>query len=324
MAKPRGTEAKLARLRSLVSEPISPDMVEQLRKGLADPSNLVVAAAATLTGERAIRELAADLVAAFDRLMIEPEKSDKQCRGKIAIVEALNKLEYAEPEIFLRGIVHSQEPGWGEEKDQDAAGPLRAHCAFGLARLNLPERLLHLADLLHDKDKRARAGAARALGGSGSLAAIPLLRFKARLGDKEPEVMGECFSALLSLAPAESLSFVSDFLHSARADIQEAAIFALAEIRRPQTFGILKDFWPRTPPGLEESVLLAIAMLRLPPTIDFLIDLIVRRDPHSRAALSALAIHQHDGKMKERVAAAVAANGDPAVQQWFQKKFSRG
>jgi HEAT repeat protein len=321
MAKPRSTEAKLTRLRLLATEPMSPELVEEVRKGLADPSNLVVAAAAGAIGDRAIRELTADLVAAFDRLMIEPEKSDKQCRGKIALVEALNKLDFAQPEIFLRGIVHVQEPGWGQEKDQDAAGPLRAHCAFGLARLNLPDRLHHLTDLLHDKDKRARAGAARALGGAGSLAAIPLLRFKARLGDGEPEVMGECFSALLALDPAESLSFVSRFLSSASADVPEAAIFALAEIRSPDTFAILKDFWPRTPPGLEETVLLAIAMLRLPPALDFLINRIAHKDPHSRAALSALAIHRHHGKIRERVAAAVVANGDPAVGQWFQKKF---
>jgi len=296
-------------------------MVEELRKGLADPSNLVVASAATMIGDRAIRELAADLVAAFERLLIEPEKSDKQCRGKIAVVEALNKLEYAQPEIFLRGIAHFQEHGWDEEKDQDAAGPLRAHAAFGLARINHPDLLLYLTDLLLDSDKRARAGAARALGGSGSLAAIPLLRFKARLGDKEPEIMGECFSALLELGPTQALPFVAGFLHSFSAGVQEAAIFALAESRHPDAFPILKNAQPQTPPAIQETILLAIAMLRLPPALDFLIDLIARKDPHSRSALSALAIHRHQGKIKERVAAAVAANGDPAVGQWFQKKF---
>jgi HEAT repeat protein len=323
MGKRRGAEAKLDRLRTLATEPVSPERLEVLRKSLADPSNLVVATAAGVIGDRGIRELSADLVAAFDRLMIEPEECDKQCRGKIALVEALNKLEYDEPEIFLRGIVHVQEPGWGQEKGQDAAGPLRAHCAFALARINPPDLLLHLTDLLLDSDKRARVGAARALGGSGSLAAMPLLRFKARLPDKEPEVIGECFSALLALAPAESLSFVSSFLSSAGADVQEAAIFALAEIRRPETFAILKDFWPRTPPGLEDMVLLAIAMLRLPPALDFLIDLVAKKDPHSSAAVSALAIHRHQDKIRESVAAAVAVNSEPALGQWFQKKFRK-
>jgi HEAT repeat protein len=173
MAKLRGVEAKLLRLRELSDEPLSSETIEELRKALGDPSNLVVAEAAALIGAKAVEALAVDLVAAFERLMIEPEEIDKRCRGKIAIVEALNKLEDAHPTVFLSGITHVQDPGWGPESGQDAAGALRAHCALGLARTNHPDRLLFLADLLLDTDKIARTGAASALGGSGSLAAIP-------------------------------------------------------------------------------------------------------------------------------------------------------
>jgi HEAT repeat protein len=320
MAKARGVEAKLLRLRSLRNQQLAAAGVEELHTALGDASNLVVAEAAAVIGDNAVQELAADLVAAFDRLMIEPQGCDKQCRGKIAIVEALNKLEYAGPEVFLRGIAHVEEPRW-QDPDQDAAGPLRAHCAFGLARINPPDLLLLLTDLLLDRDKAARAGAVRALGGSGSLAAIPLLRFKAQLGDKEAEVMGDCFAALLALAPAQSLPFVARFLQSGSEPVQEAAVFALAESRRPEAFTVLKDFWPRAPLDLQEAVLLAIAMLRIPAALDFLIDLVARKDPHTRAALFALAIHRHYGKIKESVAAAVQTNGEPAVQQWFHKKF---
>jgi HEAT repeat protein len=320
MAKARGVEAKLLRLRSLRNQQVAAAAVEELRAALGDVSNLVVAEAAAVIGDSAVQELAQDLVAAFERLMIEPEQSDKQCRGKIALVEALNKLEYAGPEVFLRGIAHVQEPRWGDP-DQDTAGPLRAHCAFGLARINPPNLLLLLTDLLLDRDKAARAGAIRALGSSGSLAAIPLLRFKAQLGDKEAEVTGECFEALLELAPTQSLPFVGRFLHSGSAAVQEAAVFALAESRRPEAFTMLQDFWPRAPQDLGEAVLLAIAMLRIPAALDFLIALVAGKDPHSRAALSALAIHRHYDKTKERVAAAVKVNGEPGVQQWFLKKF---
>ena len=51
---------------------------------------------------------------------------------------------------------------------------------------------------------------------------------------------------------------------------------------------MLKDFWPRAPHDLREAVLLAIALLRIPAALDFLIDLVARKDPHCRAALSAL------------------------------------
>jgi HEAT repeat protein len=167
MAKVRGFEAKLLRLRSLRHEPLAAAEIELLRTALGDASNLVVAEAAALIGESAVKQLAPDMVAAFERLMIDPEQCDKQCRGKIALVEALNNLEYAEPEVFQRGIVHVQEPRFGDP-DQDAAGPLRAHCAFGLARINPPNLLLVLTDLLLDRDQAARTGAVRALGGSGS------------------------------------------------------------------------------------------------------------------------------------------------------------
>ena len=157
MAKARGTEAKLTRLRALRTAPVTAETIEELRRALDDASNLVVAEAAAVAGLNQVRDLAPHLAATFERLMIDPEKSDKQCRGKIAIVEALNQLEFAEAEVFLRGIVHVQDPVWESRPPQDAAGLLRALSALGLARLNHPDRLLHITDLLLDTDKTARA-----------------------------------------------------------------------------------------------------------------------------------------------------------------------
>jgi HEAT repeat protein len=323
MAKARGVEAKLARLRLLHDEAITPGFLDELHQALAVSSNLVVADAATIVGERALPELAQDLEAAFDRLMIEPEEHDKGCRGKIAIIEALNQLEHSQPRVFLAGINHFQEPIWGAP-GQDRAGPLRANCAFGLVRLNYPDVLLRLVELLTDSDKVARAGAARALGGTGSLAAIPLLRFKARTGDPEVEVTAECFSALLTLAPAESVPFVAEFLHDRSEPLQEAAALGLGESRRAEAFAALKDFWPQARHGsVQEAVLLGIAMLRLPATVDFLLDVLKDQDQSAaRAALSALAIHRHNPGIKERIAAIVTAKGDPSLQQRFEKKFA--
>src|ERR1700716_1926629 len=93
MARERSLEAKLAKLRALRGEALSPPVLQALRKGLADSSGLVVAEAAEVAGDFA--GLAADLVAAFDRLLDRPPKSDPRCRAKIAILEALNKMEFA-------------------------------------------------------------------------------------------------------------------------------------------------------------------------------------------------------------------------------------
>ena len=79
----------------------------------------------------------------------------------------------------------------------------------------------------------------------GTSAAIVLLRFKARTGDKEPEVVVECLNALMSAAAEESLAFVGQFLRSTTEEIAEGAALALAESRRPDAFELLKERWPR-------------------------------------------------------------------------------
>src|SRR5438045_1708315 len=80
-----------------------------------------------------------------------------------------------------------------------------------------------------DPAKVARAAAAQALGAAGSAAAVALLRFKARVGDEEPEVMAACLAALMTAAPAESLAFVAEFLDAPSEAVREGAVFALAE-----------------------------------------------------------------------------------------------
>ncbi len=323
MAKLRGVDAKLTRLAALRKEPTSGDSVALLSQLLSDASNLVVAEAAAVVGEQVVKGLAGDLVAAFERLMIDPEESDKQCRAKIAIVEALNAIEYGEPDVFLRGLTHvqnSRPPLW----TQDAAGPLRAHCALALARIGHPGLINRLAERLLDSDHAARTGFVRALSGTGSTGAVPLLRYKTLLGDESSDVMGECFASLLSLQPDESVSFVGRFLAARDETVQSAAVFALAETRRPEAFTLLEQFWPRASDEVKESVLIGMAMFRIPAAFDFLIALVAQKDPAARSAITALAIHRHNSKIKDRVAAAVTANGNAAVRQWFEKKFADG
>ena len=88
--KPRGSDAKLARLHAMRNQPAAAETTLELRRYLADASSFVVAEAARIIKDQVIRELAGDLVSAFDRFMIDSEKSDKQCRAKIEIVDALN------------------------------------------------------------------------------------------------------------------------------------------------------------------------------------------------------------------------------------------
>jgi HEAT repeat protein len=322
VAKARAVDAKLSRLRALRGEPITAAQIAELRGLIGDKSNLVVAETAEIVGERMLTDLAPKLVAAFPRFMIDPFNTDKLCRAKIAIVDALHKIEFDAEDLFRAALRHVQmEPRWGGS--DDTAAPLRGGAAFALVRLNPRDLIILLADLLADEEKVARTAAARALGASGSLAAIPLLRLKARVGDAEPEVIAECLNALVSADAAASVPFVGQFLESSSEEIAEGAALALGESRRSDALEILKRHWPKTRPGsLQNVLLLAIAITRLPAGVDFLLEVLAAADESAGpAALSALAIQRHNPALRDRVADIVAQKRDAELRKRFDKEF---
>ena len=88
---------------------------------LRDKSNLIVAAAVTIAGDQKHADLTSDLEAAFERFLVEPEKTDKLYRAKVAIIQGLDKLEHEQPAIFLPTSKHVQfEPVWGGQEDSAA------------------------------------------------------------------------------------------------------------------------------------------------------------------------------------------------------------
>src|SRR5260370_17806249 len=103
MAKARGVEAKLARLHSLRKEPISPEIVAELRRFLGDASNFVVADAASYIGEANLADLATELVAAFYRFMVDAQETDK-------LVAAKNTLPERPHKIYCPAPPHSPPP----------------------------------------------------------------------------------------------------------------------------------------------------------------------------------------------------------------------
>jgi HEAT repeat protein len=321
MSKARSSDAKLARLRQLRGEPSSPQRLLELRRMLRDPSNFVVAEAAEIAGEGLLTDLAPDLAEAFARFLDNPVKKDKLCRAKIAIVEALNKLEFADETFYLGGVRYVQlEPAWGGPID--TAVPVRVACAFGLVRIRHRGVLALLVDMLTDQDKSARVGAVQALTYSGTEAAALLLRLKARLGDKEPEVTSECFGGILELVPEQGVSFVADFLTAADEAVREAALLALGSSRRPEALEVLKSFAEKHPGKLQEVAHVALALLRLSAATDYLLTLVADRSlAVALSALDALAVHRHDPRVRERAAAAVAGNGDATLRALFDKRF---
>jgi HEAT repeat protein len=307
----------------LRNTPASPQLLAELRAALVDNSNFVVAEAAEIAAKAQLGELAPDLIAAFDRFFENPLKRDKLCKAKNAIAEALNQLDCAEEEFFWRGARYVQlEPVWGGS--QDMAAPLRVACALSLVRTRAHGVLPYLVDLLCDSEKPARIGAAQALAYSETDAAYLLLRLKARIGDKEPEVIAECFSGLLQLHPDEGVAFVAEFLEAPDSSIQEAAILALGGSRRREAFECLKEFWEKSLDArMKEVALMAVSILRLAPATDFLLGLVATgNEAVAEAALAALALHCYDERLRERTAAAVAAASDQtALRRHFEERF---
>jgi HEAT repeat protein len=322
MPKPRSIDTKLERLRQLCDQNPSPEIRIELRDALLDASNHVIAAAAAIIARLRFSDLIPNLEAAFGPLMVDSLKSDKTCTGKTAIVDALNELDCQDSDLFLVGVRHFQlEPAWGGPTD--TAASLRAACSLGLVRMGYSKVLPVLVDLLADPERVVRLAAAQALGASGGQAALLLLRLKARLGDHDPDVIGECLAGLMKAEPQESVSFVTEFLHHDNADIVEVALLAFGNSRRAEAFTALREFWDARPPAdLQGTALLAMALLRMTVATDFLFTLVTEA-PEATAslALSALAILTYDSRVHERAAAAVKIRDTKSLNNVFTEKF---
>ena len=148
MPKPRPVETALAQLAALKG--MGPaTLAAELPKYLANKSNIVVAKAADLARAAGVESLVPQLVAAFDRFMESPTKTDPTCAAKREIANALYELGAPAQAVFLTGIRHVQkEAAWGPPVD--TAAELRGLCALGLVRMGYRDVMTELADLLAD------------------------------------------------------------------------------------------------------------------------------------------------------------------------------
>ncbi len=309
MGRSQRLEDQFEALTALRVAPTSPATQAALRKALASRSSPVVARAADFAGEFLLSELDPDMVQAFERSMINPIKVDPGCLAKTAIVEALYRMEAYRPDTYLAGIGHVQmEPVWGGR--EDTAAKLRGVSALGLVRINYPNVMLQLAQLLADPVADARISAARAIGYAGLEAGVPLLRFKATVGDTHPQVVCECFTALIQLDAEPSLAFVAGFLQHEDPAVQEAAAVALGESHLIQAFPFLEAAWEDAIDGdLRKALLVAIALLRHERAIDFLIGLAQAGGIPGAEALAALSVYQGDERIWDRVQRALREQG---------------
>jgi len=280
----------------------TPEGWKQIAKALASKFNVVAAKAARIAGDAQWTELTEELAAAFDRFMKRGPELDKGCVALIAIARALYGLDYDGVELYLAGMRHVQlEPGWGGSSD--TAMELRAVCAMGLASTTYSDKLRELVNLLVDREWQARAGAVRAITAVGSDAAMLLLRFKALSGDKEPEVLSECFSGLLAVEGAEALPLVKSFADGRNQEVREAAILALGASRRADAVEWLKErFEAIAHLETRQCILLALATSRTEAALEFLLAVIRNGSVQTSAlAVSAMEINRADRRIQEEV-----------------------
>jgi HEAT repeat protein len=292
-----------------------------LRKYLANRSNWVVAKAAKLAGEVRDEDLAMDLVAAFHRLMADAAKLDKGCTALTEIAAALYAIDHHDPEVLLAGIHHVQiEGSFGTPAD--AAIQLRSFCAMGLAQTHHPDAPYEIVKLLADPEPGARAGAARAIGTLPGDASALLLRFKALIGDRDSDVLGECFTSLLVVDAERSLEFVADFADGDK-DVAEAAILAIGASRTPQGVAWLKQRWERTVHGpMRKTLLLALATARIEPAVEFLLKLLADENPRSAVeVMNVLRIYKHDERVRRAVGEIVDRRREPSIVEAFRREF---
>ena len=322
MPKSHALEDTLAELQRLRTQPTTAASLAILRKVLGGKTAYAAAKAAEIVGEAEIRELVPDLIAAFDRFMTNPIKSDPGCRAKAAIADALYGLAHDDASLFLRGIHHVQmEPVYGGREDTGTT--LRGVCALGLVRMNYPDVLTELADLLADREAPARVAAARAIAYGENDNGVPLLRLKVLTGDDDPQVISECLTALLQLAPVTSLPFVGRLLDAEEVYLVEAAVLALGGSRRREAFDILRPWWERTiNVDLRRTGLLAIAMLKHDAAIEFLLSLVAEAGgPAARDAIGALGVYKHDETLRQRVVQVATARDDVDLSAAVSKTF---
>ncbi|HLQ43730.1 MAG TPA: hypothetical protein VK137_03295, partial [Planctomycetaceae bacterium] len=112
MAKAHPIDARLKQLAELANEPDSEAARAELRRCLHEASNLVVAKAAEIIGERELTEFSDELKSLWLQLCSEPER-DRGCTAKTAILDALARLGLDDPDFCLAGMTYVQiDPGW--------------------------------------------------------------------------------------------------------------------------------------------------------------------------------------------------------------------
>jgi len=285
----------------------------------------LAARSARLAGKWELRDLASIIAATFHRYLQHPVKTDPGCHAKIAAVEALTALDLPDADVLLKGIRHVQlEPSFG--LPIDTAELLRAACAFGLYHMGHPDLLCEMVTLLMDSKPGARRAAVRVLADLGQETSEMLLRLKVLQGDSEPEIIGDCLSGLLSIAPLRSLGFAEQCLGSEDPRLIEEAALAIGNSRFKGAFGILSGCRERNVlPEIKRMLLLPIALTRCDEAFALLLKVLQEEHRENAiAAIEALSVYATNPDSRERIREAAYGREDRLIREACEKRIIQG
>jgi HEAT repeat protein len=306
--RPRPEEAKLDALNAFEAAADRAVVDDAVARALQDKNYRVVRKAAALAEERLLHERIPDLLAAYSRLLQDAVKRDPNCIAKKAIARALVALECRDTQFYLAGIRYVQlEPVWGELVD--TAADVRGSCAMGLVGSGYVRAVPELAALLADPEVRAREAAARAISCGHPREAEALLRFKVLVGDAQPEVLSECFTGLLAIAPEECVDLVASNLSHRDDAVRDFAALALGESRHPLALKALRARWDDVlvSETMRAVLIRAAAVHRSDAAFDWLLSIIEEgTKKQAEVAVDALSVYERNTKLAERVKAALA------------------
>lgn len=302
----RGTlEARLAVVRALGAEPTSAATREALTDALADPSCHVVAAAARHAATHGLRTLGGALVDAYFRFAEVGYEKDRNCTAKLAVAAALHELDHPDPRPHLHGVHHVQlEPAFGDPVDTAVA--LRCASLAALGGLSDPSFPGLAAERLADPEPHCRSAAARALEAWGDRdLGQALLRFRIRVGEDDPDVLADCFAAVIALGDEDAVRFVVRELEreGAALVVAESAALALGSARIEAALPALFRWVDAQPDeGSRKVGFVAIGLVRCEAALAHLLDRLAEAGPRDRAALlDALEVYAHDPAAAERI-----------------------
>jgi hypothetical protein len=315
-------ERQLAELDDLPADRAA--RAKPLAEALAHGHYRVAAKAARLGADALLYDLVPALLAAYRRFLDKPTKLDPNCYAKKAIARALVALDCEDVEFYLAGVqIKQMEPVWGGTAD--TAADVRGTCALGLVATGYPRALVAIAALLYDPEPDARVGAVRAAANGSPREAELLLRSKALAGDDEPAIVGECFSALMSVEPEGSLAFVAKWVAEPDDALRELAALALGESRVFGALDVLKSAWnePVVADELRFALVRAAAAHRSEAAFDWLLSIAAEARPIVvEQVIESLEPYKNNARLTERLRAVLGARGDRELEQSFDRRWS--